>query len=393
MEQAGPSMAELLFQIFVLVVAVQFVGWLFRRFGQPAVIGELVAGVIIGPSVLGLVHEGPTFEFIAELGAIFLLFMVGLETRLKDVLAVGKEAFLVAVAGVILPFIGGYYFSVLSGHEQVASLFFGAALVATSVGITARVLQELGVLSRPYSRIILGAAVVDDVLGLIILAIVSGIAQTGAVEAGPTIRLVVISVIFVGAAMAAVPLVRRLPLDRLPFQSAYGTAVIFALGMAALAGAIGLAPIVGAFLGGMVLAEVAEDLGIEAPIHALEGFLAPIFFAFMGIMLDLKALGGGDVLVAGAIVSAIAILGKLVTMVPALTQGLKSAAVVGVGMIPRGEVGLIVAAIGLSAGAIGEDQFAVVIFMVVVTTLLSPLLLRPLIVWAEGGRLPSQEGQ
>ena len=391
MEHAAPTVAQLLFELFVLVLAVQFMGWLFRRFGQPAVIGELVAGVIIGPSILGLVHEGHTLEFIAEVGAIFLLFMVGLETRLKDVLAVGKEAFLVAFVGVILPFILGYYFSVLSGHNTVASLFFGAALVATSVGITARVLQELGVLSRPYSRIILGAAVIDDILGLIVLAIVSGIAQTGTVEAGVVIRLIVVSAIFVGLAMAAVPLVRRVPFDRIPFQSPYGTAVVFALGMAALAKGIGLAPIVGAFLAGMIMAEVAEEQGLGEPVHALEGFLAPIFFAYMGILLDLKALGSSEVIVAGLIVGLIAILGKLVTFVPALTQGLKNAIVVGVGMIPRGEVGLIVAAIGLSNKAIDEAQFAVVIFMVVLTTLLAPLLLKPLILWAEGGRLPTEE--
>ena len=390
MEHGAPTVAELLLQLFILVVAVQFMGWLFRRFGQPAVIGELVAGVLIGPSVFGWVHEGHTLEFIAEVGAVFLLFMVGLETRLKDVMAVGKEAFLVAVTGVILPFIGGYYFSVISGHDQVASLFFGAALVATSVGITARVLQELGVLSRPYSRIILGAAVIDDVLGLIILAIVSGIAQTGAVETGAVVRLVVISTVFVGLAAAAVPLVRRLPLERLPFQSTYGTAVVVALGMATLASAIGLAPIVGAFLGGMIMAEVAEEYKLSEPVHALEGFLAPIFFAYMGILLDLKALGDLDVIKAGLIVSGIAILGKLVTFLAAITQGIKNAVVVGVGMIPRGEVGLIVAAIGLTNRAIDETQFAVVIFMVVVTTLLAPLLLKPLVLWAEGGRLPEE---
>ena len=164
-----------------------------------------------------------------------------------------------------------------------------------------------------------------------------------------------------------------------------------ALGMAALAKFIGLAPIVGAFLAGMIMAEVAEEQGLEEPIHALESFLAPIFFAYMGILLDLKALGSPEVIKAGLIVGAIAILGKLVTFVPAITQGIKNAMVVGVGMIPRGEVGLIVAAIGLSSGAIDEAQFAVVIFMVVLTTLLAPLLLKPLILWAEGGKLPEEE--
>lgn len=168
-----------LVEVFFLLLAAQLVGWLFARLKQPVVIGEVLAGVLVGPALLGLVHDGEILEFLAELGAIFLLFMVGLETRLRDILAVGKEAFLVAVLGVLFPFVGGYFFGLSIGFAQLPALFLGTALVATSVGITARVLLELGVLSRNYSRIILGAAVIDDVLGLIVLAVVNGVAQSG----------------------------------------------------------------------------------------------------------------------------------------------------------------------------------------------------------------------
>jgi len=379
----GHNITGHLFEIFVLILATQIVGWLFQKMKQPAVIGELLAGVIVGPALLGWVAEGDLLYFISELGAIFLLFMVGLETRLQDILKVGKEAFVVAVLGAILPFLGGYYFGLYAGFNQVASLFLGAALVATSVGITARVMQELDVLSRPYSRIILGAAVIDDIEGLIVLAIVSGIATTGAVETTGIVKLIVISFLFVGAAMALVPLVRRIPIDRLPFQSPLGLSIAFGLGMATLASFIGLAPIVGAFMAGMVMAELREEHDLEKPVHAIESFLAPIFFAYMGVQLDLAALTSREVLIAGVVISLIAIAGKLVSMFGALSQGLRQALVVGVGMVPRGEVGLIVASIGLGAGAVDEKEFAIVIFMVVATTIIAPLSLRPLVAWAD----------
>jgi len=382
-EAVERSLTAHLFEIFILILATQIVGWFFQRIKQPAVIGELLAGVLVGPALLGWVPEGSLIEFISELGAIFLLFMVGLETRLEDIIKVGKEAFIVAVVGAIIPFIGGYYYGLYIGFSQVSALFLGAALVATSVGITARVMQELEALSRPYSRIILGAAVIDDIEGLIVLAIVSGIANTGSVETGGIIKLVLISFAFVGGAMALVPFVRRIPLNKLPFQSPLGVSISFGLAMATLASYIGLAPIVGAFMAGMVMAELREEYSLEESIHAIESFLAPIFFAYMGVQLDLAALGSRAVLIAGSVVSLIAIVGKLFAMLGSLTQGIKNAIVVGVGMVPRGEVGLIVASIGLSAGAVNEEEFAIVIFMVVVTTIVAPLSLRPLIAWAD----------
>ena len=382
-EAVERSLTTHLFEIFILILATQIVGWLFQRIKQPAVIGELLAGVLVGPALLGWVPEGSLIEFISELGAIFLLFMVGLETRLEDIIKVGKEAFIVAVVGAIIPFFGGYYYGLYIGFSQVSALFLGAALVATSVGITARVMQELEALSRPYSRIILGAAVIDDIEGLIVLAIVSGIANTGSVETGSIIKLVLISFAFVGGAMALVPFVRRIPINKLPFQSPLGVSISFGLAMATLASYIGLAPIVGAFMAGMVMAELREEYSLEESIHAIESFLAPIFFAYMGVQLDLAALGSRTVLIAGSVVSLIAIVGKLFAMFGSLTQGIKNAIVVGVGMIPRGEVGLIVASIGLSAGAVNEEEFAIVIFMVVVTTIVAPLSLRSLIAWAD----------
>lgn len=383
MHGAGPIL-----EVFYLILAAQVLAFLFKRLKQPVVIGEVLAGVLMGPALLGLVHEGEVLEFLAELGAIFLLFMVGLETRLKDILAVGKEAFLVAVLGVALPFVGGYWYGLQIGFETLPALFLGTTLVATSVGITARVLQELGVLSRPYARIILGAAVIDDVLGLIVLAVVNGVAKTGRVELGEVLTLILLSVVFVGLAAGFSPLFARLPLEKLPVVSPLGFALALGMGMAALAASIGLAPIVGAFLGGMLLSEVREKYRLEEPIFAIEGFLAPLFFAMVGVRLELSALVQPATLVAGSAVLVIALLGKLLAgFLGALTQGFRQAVVVGVGMAPRGEVGLIVAALGLAARAVNEEEYAIVLFMVVFTTLLAPLALRPLILWAERDRI------
>lgn len=378
-------------ELSILIAATQIMGWVFRRLGQPAVIGELLAGVIVGSSLLGLVEENEVLEFISELGAVFLLFMVGLETRLKDILSVGVPAVVVAVLGIVLPFAGGYLYGGVLGFDQLASLFLGTALVATSVGITARVLGELGVISKSYSRIILGAAVIDDVLGLILLAVVSGMAQTGEFNPSTIWRLGGLSIAFVLAAMALVPLISKVPIAKLPVQSAYGFALILGIGFAAVAGVIGLAPIIGAFLAGMVLAEIRDEHALEAPIRAVEAFLAPVFFAVVGLQLELSALTSSTVLIAGSVVSLIAIAGKLIGgFVGAIREGTANALIVGTGMVPRGEVGLIVAAIGMSAGAVSEEEYAIVIFMVVATTVLAPLALRPLIAWAERVQNPSK---
>lgn len=383
---------EHLVEVFLLLLATQLVGWLFARFKQPVVIGEVLAGLLVGPALLGWVHEGEILEFLAELGAIFLLFMVGLETRLRDILVVGKEAFLVAVLGVLFPFVGGYFFGLSIGFEQLPALFLGTALVATSVGITARVLLELGVLSRNYSRIILGAAVIDDVLGLIVLAIVNGMAQNGALEVGTALRITALSVLFVGGAILLIPFVRRVRFSALPVGSPFGFALLVGVGLAGLSVTIGLAPIVGAFLAGMLLAEVREELAIEESVQAVGSFLAPIFFAMVGVRLELSVLFNAKVLWVGSVVLLIALVGKLLGgFLGALSQGFRQAVVVGVGMAPRGEVGLIVAALGLSAGAVNEEGYALVLFTVVGTTLLAPLFLRPTIAWAE--RQPRQESK
>lgn len=383
---AGSEFVGTLVELFYLLVAAKLTGWAFQKAKQPGVIGEVVAGAIVGPALLGFVHESQILDFISELGAIFLLFLVGLETRLEDILGVGKEAFFVGFLGVIVPFVAGWGISFyFVGYTQVTSLFVGTALVATSVGITARVLQELQVLSEKYSRIILGAAVIDDVLGLIVLAIVSGVAATGSFVVGEVTKLIVLSILFVAAAAALVPVMNRTKMDWLPFSTPLEFAIVAGVGLAALSAVIGLAPIVGAFFAGMLLAEFQhekDDVELEHPIEGTAALLTPIFFAVIGLKLDLAILVEPEVLLLGGSLTLVAIVGKLVGGLGALSQGFRKASVVGMGMVPRGEVGLIVAAIGLSSGAVEGTQYAVVLFVVIATTIIAPVLMRPLIRWA-----------
>jgi Kef-type K+ transport system membrane component KefB len=269
-------------------------------------------------------------------------------------------------------------------HSRLQSLFIGTAMVATSVGITAQVLKELGVLDSQYARIIMGAAVIDDILGLSILGVVSGMATGGEISVLGVLSTLAISIGFVLAVLLiGVPLINRLQprIDPMLVSNGFGWGVAASLGFAALSGVAGLAPIIGAFLIGMVLAEVKDQYDFEDKVHALESFLAPVFFAMVGVQLPLAALGSAEVLLNGAILTVIAVLGKwLGGLVIAPMQGLNTAHKVGVGMVPRGEVGLIVAGLGLSSGLLTPVLFAEVVVMIVATTVLAPLVLRRVIV-------------
>jgi Kef-type K+ transport system membrane component KefB len=405
------AFADVLVDLLILLVATQLLGWAFQKAKQPGVIGEVVAGILVGPAIalalqsptlepfLGTFLSGPLvveteiLEFIAELGAIFLLFLIGIEVSLEDLLEVGPEAAAVAALGVVLPFVSGYYAGVLLGYDLVASLFLGTALVATSVGITARVLQELEVLARDFSQVILGAALIDDVLGLVTLAVVSGIASTGSADVGAVLELVLVSAAFLAAAVAAVPAIRRIDVEWLPVRTPLQFAVILGIGFSAVAAKIGLAPIVGAFFAGMVLSEIKDEHPLEEAAQGLSTFLTPIFFAVIGLRLDLAALSDPTTVLLGTALTVVAIIGKLVGGLGSIRRGFRNASVVGMGMVPRGEVGLIVAAIGLNSGAVNDAQYAVVLFVVVATTVVAPLALRPLIVWADRGNASEGDGE
>ncbi|PTA68121.1 cation:proton antiporter [Deinococcus arcticus] len=373
--------AELLFSLFWVVLAATLCGALAGRLGIPAVVGQVGAGLLIGPGLLNLVQPGEVLRSLAELGAVFLLFMVGLETRFRDLLAVGKEALAVALLGIALPLGLGLAFGLWQNQGLLTALFLGTALVATSVGITAKVLQELGLLDARFAQIILGAAIIDDILGLTLLAVVGGLGAGEDVGPGKVALILGLSLGFVALVLTlGLPLIRRFEsrLRGLSLARMFNVAVVVGLGVAALSTVAGLAPIIGAFLAGMVLAEVKDELEFESKVHALEAFLAPIFFVVVGLQVDLSVLGSAAVLVSGGVLTLLAVAGKLLGGVLGARSLGPGAWLVGVGMVPRGEVGLIVASLGLAAGIITGPVYAQVLLMVLLTTVLAPLVLRVL---------------
>ncbi|MCS7051602.1 MAG: cation:proton antiporter, partial [Thermomicrobium sp.] len=322
-------------------------------------------------------------ESVAELGVVVLLFFVGLETRLSDLLRVGVRSLVVAILGVLGPFVGGSVLMLALGYPSMESIFVGTVLVATSVGITARVLRDVGALDSREARIILGAAVFDDILGLLMLTIVSGVAVTGELQVGRVLWISVLALGFTavvgGLGALAVrrffpPLVERLQVEHAPLV----VALALMLALAALASAIGLAPIVGAFLAGMALAEVAERYHLHEQALPIYTFLVPFFFVVTGARVDPRLFLQTETLWLALAVTAVAVATKAVgAALGTLGFPPRSMAIVGFGMVPRGEVGLIIASIGLSLGVVERPLFSVAVVMSMLTTLFTP----PVLVW------------
>ncbi|MEO7804171.1 MAG: cation:proton antiporter [Actinomycetota bacterium] len=337
-------------------------GWVAERLKQPPVVGEIVFGVLLGPAVLAWVPSHDTaLEALSELGLIFLMFTVGLETDLSAMRRSARSAVGVAIGGMVVPFVLGWGYMQLTGANDLEALFLGTALVATSVGVTARILGDLGKLSTDFARTILGAAVIDDILSLLLLAVVSGSATgPSSIAAIGLIAITFVLVVTVGG-RAIVKRVR---------EPSMAVAIAVALLLAAVSSRVGLAAIIGAFLAGVVFADVPNIRGKFLPLVTL---LVPFFFVHIGTLIQ-----PGPILTIAA-VTAIAIVGKFFgSALPAMRSGFANASMIGVGMIPRGEVGIIVAQLGLSLGVIDTELFGVVVVMSVVTTLVTPPLLTAL---------------
>lgn len=382
----------ILFQLFVLVLLARIAAAFFRFLKMPEVIGEIIAGIIIGNTILyewlRLGTDIEVFQIFAELGVIFLLFTVGLETKFSELKKVGKSAFLVGVLGVIIPFIAGYLLINLNNMSSIEAMFMGTAMVATSVGITARVIRDMNFTDTIESKVIIGAAVIDDIMGMIVLAIVVGVATGGTLNILDTVIvaaeavLFVLFVIYVGTRFVpkaqewAPERIRRSlrPRGKPRIMSSFVFALIVCFGLSALASFFGLAAIIGAFLAGMVFAEFEDTLPCRMEFESVSEFLVPFFFLFVGVAVDISSFQG--VLVLTVIVTVVAIATKFLGCgLGAYELGSKSATIVGIGMIPRGEVGFIVASIGLSYGAISNDLYSIVVAMSLITTLVAPPLL------------------
>jgi Na+:H+ antiporter len=378
----GGSHAKILLAFFIILVSAKLMAELCERLGQPAVIGEIIAGVIIGPGLLNLVQPSDVTSALAEIGVIFLLFSVGLETHPSHILKVGGTATLVAVLGVIVPFIAGWgLLSLWPGHSPVEAVFLGATMVATSVGITARVLSVMGLISAEASRVVLAAAVIDDVIGLLVLAVVSSFARgkIAYLDIGLTTGLAVgftLLTMFMGT--HAVRKARR-PVDELKINHALLIfALILCFGLAAIASLIGIAGIVGAFLAGVAFSEASEGTDLHHQAQTLTEFAAPFFLVSIGMSLDLRVFLSAKTLMLAGIVTVLAIVTKIVGCgLAAAKMGRVRALQVGVGMIPRGEVGMVVAQIGLTMGVISGTVYGVVLVMVTATTVIAPFLIKP----------------
>ncbi|HEX3353986.1 MAG TPA: cation:proton antiporter [Terriglobales bacterium] len=371
---------HLLLELLVIFASAKIVGELFERMKLPSVLGEILAGAALGPYALGWIVPSDTILSVAEVGVIFVLFGAGLETSPRDLIRVGRKALLVAVAGVIAPFVCGFAYMKWRGDASSEAIFVGAAMVATSVGITARVLGDLHVLAARSARIILGAAVFDDILGMVLLAIVAGLASSGGLEWLHMGVLTVEAIAFALFMIFLAPrLVRRIQprVDRLSTQHApLIVALALCLFLSWLSVKIGMAAIIGAFFAGLMFADYAPQWNLLPRVNGITEFLAPFFFFSIGSSLNAR-LFTGSVLLAATVITLLAILSKVVACgLPLWREGRLEALQVGVGMMPRGEVALIVALVGLQSRIILPATYAIVVFMTAVTTILAPPLLR-----------------
>ena len=398
----GDDVARVLLALAIILTGAKLGGHLAVRLGQPAVLGELVAGVVLGNlPLLGVgtftfIAHDPTIDVLAQLGVLILLFEVGLESTVRDMLKVGLPSLFVAVLGVVTPFVLGWGVGavLLPGHSAYAHAFLGATLTATSVGITARVLTDLGKSQSAEARVILGAAVIDDVLGLVILAIVGGAIQAAnlgeQVAVSATLAVLAKAIGFLGVALALgvwlSPKLFRVASRLRGSGVLLVTALVVCFVLAYLAAEIGLAPIVGAYAAGLILEDVHFREFRERGEHRLEELVAPVttvlvpvFFVLMGMRVDLSAFARIDILGLAAALTIAAIIGKQACSLGA--YGSLDRLSVGLGMVPRGEVGLIFAGIGLTLSIGGErivdeNVFSAVVIMVIVTTMITPPALK-----------------
>ncbi|MBI3090184.1 MAG: cation:proton antiporter [Candidatus Tectomicrobia bacterium] len=384
------DIGSVLLKIILMLAAAKICGAVLARFHQPAVLGELIGGVLIGSSVLNLVQIDGVIEILSEIGVIILLFEVGLESSLGELMKVGARSLLVAVIGVVTPMILGILATTwlnIGGENFVLHLFMGATLAATSVGITARVFTDLGRLRTDEARVVLGAAVIDDVLGLMLLAIIVGLIKSGGFEAMTVAKISVTAFLFlVGALVAgnyfAQPFVNVAQKLRVRGMMIV-TVLVMAFVLSFISHRIGLATIVGSFAAGLLLERVnlagfREKINLQQLIRPVADLLVPLFFVHMGMLVDLRSFLRPEVLGIALLITVLAVIGKLVCGV-AQPGPLLNKLIVGVGMIPRGEVGLIFAGYGLANQIIDASLYSAILVMVIITTFITPPLLKLLL--------------
>lgn len=364
----------------IILIVAKIAAELCERIRVPAVLGEILAGIIIGPSMLGFIDPSDAIRMLAEVGLIILLAGVGLEMDLTELRKVGRASMLVAIIGVVVPMSSGVLAGTVLGESFNASLFLGAALAATSVGITARVFADLRALSSTEARIVLGAAITDDVLGLIILTVVTRIVQQGSVDLADVASTIGIAVGFIAIAgvvgIFVIPRLFAFIGERAVSPATIGVlAAGLTFGFSAAASGAQLAPIIGAFIAGTALSRTPQHDQISRDFKSLGAIFIPILFLQIGIDTDVTKFFSQHVLSIAAILSVIAVIGKMVAAIGARSAN-ADRLLIGIGMVPRGEVGLIFASIGVAIGVFDDELYAVVLLVVLLTTVITPPLLR-----------------
>ncbi|MGH7261398.1 MAG: cation:proton antiporter [Nitrospiraceae bacterium] len=377
------ELQQFLLSLLVIYVSVRLFSELAIRFSQSAVLGELLAGVLVGGSVLGWVEPTQTLKLMGGLGVMLLLFEVGLKSDLQSFLKVGWAAAAVAAIGVVTPLVLGYGLARLLHMSQLQAIFVGATLTATSVGFSARVLHDLGKLKTPEGNIILGAAVIDDILGLVILSVIVELVESGTVSSLDVIRTAAVASLFLGLAIVVGIRYVHLLTGLVNRMSSRGQLIVAAIIPVLLFGYVAellhVAALIGAFAAGLILAKTEHQAHIEDTIKPVADIFVPIFFVLIGAAVDLSHLNPFNpqnwpiLLLAGGL-TIVAILGKVAAGLGAGRNVNRWA--VGAGMLPRGEVGLIFAGVGLSSAIISTAEYGAILIVVAVTTLLSPLLLK-----------------
>ncbi len=418
--ELGPFiLASVLLSLIVIYLAAKLGGELCARVNLPSVLGELVGGVVVGVSALNLVvfpegaepvhsvlmdfvqltanlepeallvvfkGQSEVVSVLAEIGVVILLFEIGLESDLKELIRVGPQAAVVAVVGVVVPFVAGTAGLIaLFNVATIPAVFAGAALTATSIGITAKVLAELQTLSSREGQIIIGAAVLDDVLGIIVLAVVASLAKTGEIEITNVIFLIVGAAVFLVGSILIGRLISPLFVSLVDNMQTRGqvliSSLVFAFVLSYIAAAIQLEAILGAFAAGLILAETTKRKELEEQISPIADMLVPVFFVTVGAHTDISVLNplnpaNREGLIIASFLVVVAIIGKIVTGFTVFGQDGINRLAIGVGMIPRGEVGLVFAGVGAASGVLSESLDAAIIVMVIFTTFVAPPLLR-----------------
>jgi Kef-type K+ transport system membrane component KefB len=392
---AEAGFIEVIIAVGILLAAAKLMGELFSRIKLPIVLGELLAGMIIGPFALGafllnpdtgesILKIGPELRTLGEIGAIVILFMAGLEMTPKEFLRGGKASFTVGTLGVVVPFFAGLLVFQAFGFDALQAMMIATALTATSIAISIQVLKEFNKIKSPEARLIIAAAVVDDILAIAVLSVVTSLGSAEALDnvdlLDVTFTILKVLGFFAAILIAAIFILPKVITPRIwkAQGSVEGIATASFFGAAAIAGTLGLSPIVGAFAVGMALSATKVFEKIEHFISRIGLIFAPLFFAIIGAQVDFRTVNL-DVLMLSAVVIAIAIATKLLGCGLPSILFLKNKAAgmrVGIGMISRGEVGLIVAGVGLSSGVLTGDVYTTIVLMVAVTTIITPIWLK-----------------